>query len=515
NDYQIAQSQLTRFDSNRVNTGEQQQPSIIEIFVEQLSLHLQNTYRFHLVNTKLNPRKNPRSLHVQSPAEYNFHRSDQGRRATLLAEVSVLNNVQVIIRFLQYDIIKIPTNNQLSTTNHFRSISNESFCSPEQSELNPFVYDFHLQTIVAYQLKPEDERRFSSDFSVITFLQDFIEYYPTAPIGSKTALFKIIIHHSIDGNKRAADNELFKYVLKHAESYNIQIRKRNTDEYLFNCDHKDIYWMAARTTPSSPAELTVVMYIIYTNLEPKLLNPSNIPLSTLNKISVPPPTNNRIANSLKNSATMSQIRERASTILVPSGKTNLVVPLRSNTVGGEQYIANNIPVDRNVEFFRLKLVSILNKATLQHRRESLWEKLISARSDNTQTGRQENVSIHINEFQALLDSCIGDETMELTTVNTLLQRVFINKEQLDRLYRFLKLRYGTQFHMMNSTTVNYLVVFQNKAPEKCDAFLVLIYRSDQNSLKSYVVKQQNNINCTPFIETFTQKISYFLWECLI
>jgi hypothetical protein len=39
----------------------------------------------------------------------------------------------------------------------------------------------------------------------------------------------------------------------------------------------------------------------------------------------------------------------------------------------------------------------------------------------------------------------------------LLERVFLNKEQTERLYRFLRLRYGSQFHMINSSNVNYLV----------------------------------------------------------
>jgi hypothetical protein len=67
------------------------------------------------------------------------------------------------------------------------------------------------------------------------------------------------------------------------------------------------------------------------------------------------------------------------------------------------------------------------------------------------------VPINVNELQALLESCTGDEIMELTNVVILLQRVFSNKDQLDRLYRFLRLRYGPQFHMLNSSTVNYLV----------------------------------------------------------
>jgi len=47
--------------------------------------------------------------------------------------------------------------------------------------------------------------------------------------------------------------------------------------------------------------------------------------------------------------------------------------------------------------------------------------------------------------------------MELPNVIVLLQRVFSNREQAERLNRFLRLRYGPQFHMLNSPTVNYLV----------------------------------------------------------
>ncbi len=47
--------------------------------------------------------------------------------------------------------------------------------------------------------------------------------------------------------------------------------------------------------------------------------------------------------------------------------------------------------------------------------------------------------------------------IELTTVTTLLQRVFTNREQSDRLNRFLRSRYGPQLSMISSPTVNYLV----------------------------------------------------------
>ncbi|CAF3449227.1 unnamed protein product [Rotaria sp. Silwood1] len=456
-DYQIAQNQLTRFDTIRFNNLEQQYVQITASFIEQLSNHLQTPYKFHQINTKSLPRKIPRSSFVQSPTEYNFHRSDPNRRATLLAELSLLNNVQIIIRFLQYDIIKIPTNNQSLATTHFRQIPNDSFWIPEQAELDAFVYDFHLQTIIRYLKNSKDAQLFPTDFSLITFLQDFIEYYPNAPIGSKTALFKTIIHHQIDIGKRSADAYLFKYVLEHATTYNIQIAKRNSDEYLYDNDLKDIYWMAARTTPASSSELTVVMYIIYTNLTPKQHTSTNISAPSLNRISIPSISNQRMGNSFKNNTNNNQMRERASTILPSSTKTNLVVPIRSSSFGSEQNIGNNIPTERNVEFFKSKLTCILNKASLSHRRESLWERLIASRSDSSIAGRQEVIPIHINEFQALLDSCIGDETIELKTITSLLQRVFNNKEQSERLHRFLRSRYGSQFHTINSSTVHYLV----------------------------------------------------------
>jgi hypothetical protein len=61
---------------------------------------------------------------------------------------------------------------------------------PEQTELDAFVYDFHLLNVARHQMKTDETPMFTADFSLITFLQDFIEYYPLAPIGSKTALFK-------------------------------------------------------------------------------------------------------------------------------------------------------------------------------------------------------------------------------------------------------------------------------------------------------------------------------------
>jgi hypothetical protein len=135
--------------------------------------------------------------------------------------------------------------------------------------------------------------------------------------------------------------------------------------------------------------------------------------------------------------------------------------------------------------FRSKLELILTKASLSHRRESLWERLIASRSDNPIAARQEVTSININEFQALLDSCIGDEIMELNNVVELLQRVFPNKEQSDRLCRFLRSKYGSQFHMLNSSTVNYLV--RNESYIFAYLNLILFFRSYFN------VKHHNNV----------------------
>jgi hypothetical protein len=110
--------------------------------------------------------------------------------------------------------------------------------------------------------------------------------------------------------------------------------------------------MAARTTPSSPSQLTVVMYIIYTNLNAKQQNSSNITSSSLSKISMLPGNNTRIANSLKTNTSSNQMRERSSTILLPPVRSNLAIPIRSGSIGIEQNIGNNIPTERNVEYFK-------------------------------------------------------------------------------------------------------------------------------------------------------------------
>ena len=69
-------------------------------------------------------------------------------------------------------------------------ISNDPHPVPEQTELEASIYDFHLQAIINQQTNANETHLFPTEFSLINFLQDFIEYYPNAPIGSHTALFK-------------------------------------------------------------------------------------------------------------------------------------------------------------------------------------------------------------------------------------------------------------------------------------------------------------------------------------
>jgi hypothetical protein len=141
------------------------------------------------------------------------------------------------------------------------------------------------------------------------------------------------------------------------------------------------------------------MYIIYTKLNAKQYVSTNTPSSTSNKIPIPsanPP--NRVANSLKTTTNNTQSKDRATTSVLPIVKTNLVVPVRSNSVCSDQNIGNNIPPERNVDFFKSKLTDILTKATLSHRRESLWEKLIASRPDNPITGRQEVIIFSLYLF---------------------------------------------------------------------------------------------------------------------
>ena len=61
--------------------------------------------------------------------EYNFHRFDANSRSTLLVELSSLNHIQIVLRFLQYNIIKIPMNNQPSpVVNHYRQVEINDVC---------------------------------------------------------------------------------------------------------------------------------------------------------------------------------------------------------------------------------------------------------------------------------------------------------------------------------------------------------------------------------------------------
>ena len=91
------------------------------------------------------------------------------------------------------------------------------------------------------------------------------------------------------------------------------------------------------------------MYIIYTNLAPKQ---SNTITSSINEIPIPSINDYRISNSLKTHTNNNQMRERASTVLPSPTKPNRVLPVRSDLFNSEQYIGNNIPSQRNIEFFK-------------------------------------------------------------------------------------------------------------------------------------------------------------------
>ncbi|CAF4378997.1 unnamed protein product, partial [Rotaria sordida] len=80
-----------------------------------------------------------------------------------------------------------------------------------RTELNAFVYDFHLYTIILYQINTNKKQIFSREFLLITFLQDFIEFYPNIPFGLKRALLKTVIYYPID-------MEIIKYVKKNTTS---------------------------------------------------------------------------------------------------------------------------------------------------------------------------------------------------------------------------------------------------------------------------------------------------------
>lgn len=46
-------------------------------------------------------------------------------------------------------------------------------------------------------------------------------------------------------------------------------------------------------------------------------------------------------------------------------------------------------IGERIDLFRSKLASMLHKASLSHRRESLWDKLIASRSESSTASRQE------------------------------------------------------------------------------------------------------------------------------
>ena len=110
--------------------------------------------------------------------------------------------------------------------------------------------------------------------------------------------------------------------------------------------------MAARTPPSTSSELTVVMYIIYTNLSAKVQALPSSQSASLNKVPIPAPNNTRIANSLKSSTSNNLLRERAATLLLPPMRSNLIVSLRPIAVTSEQPVASNILPEFNVDHFR-------------------------------------------------------------------------------------------------------------------------------------------------------------------
>lgn len=195
--------------------------------------------------------------------EYNFHRSDPNRRSTVLAELSSLNHVQIVLRFLQYDIIKVPINNQPSPAiNILRQVETNERTTRKYS-INSFrlilifsqflnrQISMHLCTIFIFKLsfdisKKLMKHRYSHRiFHWLHFYKislNIILMHPLDPerlyskvmnpfsysISIHSFAFPAIIHHHIDSNKRSADNFLFKYVLDHAKEYNIQIRKRNS-----------------------------------------------------------------------------------------------------------------------------------------------------------------------------------------------------------------------------------------------------------------------------------------------
>ena len=205
-----------------------------------------------------------RSAHVQTSVEHNLHRSDTHRRATLLVEISSLNHVQLVVRCLQYDIVKIPINHQTtSTNNHFRQVSEREKCSCLSLSLScdprcpmtrmsfPNRPNWKPSPMISnwprsFAIRPKRKKRAcsprtslsspSSKTSSSTILRHPWDREPpcskvsSQPCSSNRVIERFslaIIRHSVDTNKRAADTYLFKYVLENASIYNIQSKKRN------------------------------------------------------------------------------------------------------------------------------------------------------------------------------------------------------------------------------------------------------------------------------------------------
>ena len=51
-----------------------------------------------------------------------------------------------------------------------------------------------------------------------------------------------VIHHPIDVSKRSADVYLFKYVLEHANTYNIHLTKRNSVSLMIKIRNMHLYF---------------------------------------------------------------------------------------------------------------------------------------------------------------------------------------------------------------------------------------------------------------------------------
>ena len=106
------------------------------------------------------------------------------------------------------------------------------------------------------------------------------------------------------------------------------------------------------TIPSSSSESSIIMYTIYTNLSPKQTHSFNTITRFVNRVPIPSMNNNGIASSSKNNSNTSQMRERAATMVAPASTVNFVAPIRSSSMISEQNIGNNIPKERNIEYFK-------------------------------------------------------------------------------------------------------------------------------------------------------------------